>query len=171
MVQRRRFLDEFTLHEQLINPASGRCQFLPLVPGLLREPPPIIVEREDGLPVRGDLADLAGREVRWQPTVLECFSPPQPSPGAFFRSPGERLFGLRDAVSKDEDRPFTGGHFLKPVYLGLCRCQPSFEPQAGVGAKPGVECSHLGCQLISPSPRRVALPPGRFQTGRGVAIE
>ena len=78
MLQWRRLRDEIAFHHQFVD-SLGECrEFLTLVPGLLGEPPAVVVEREERVAVEADLLHLTRRERGRQAAVLQGLLPPQP---------------------------------------------------------------------------------------------
>ena len=59
MVERRRLGHELALDEQFVHPAAERGHLLPLVPCLFRQPPAVVIECEERVPMLRDLPHLA----------------------------------------------------------------------------------------------------------------
>ena len=171
VLQRRRLGHEFAFHQQFVDPPASRRQLLQLVSGFFGEPPPVVVERQEGVPMRGDLLDLAGGEVGGQASMLERLPPPSPGSGTLLSGPGQSPFGLGYPVSEHVNRALASRERLEPIDLRLGRREPSFQAQCGVNTQPGVEGGDLGRQFDAAGPGSLTLSAGRFEACGGIAIE
>ena len=171
MLQRRRLRDEIAFHHQFVDSLGERCEFLTLVPGLLGEPPAVVVEREKRVPVEADLLHFTRRERGRQAAVLQGLLPPQAGGLAERHRPLERLLRHGDLVGEHVHGAFAGGQLLEPFDLRLCHRCPAFERVDGVGGDLLVEQAALSEQIVPLLVHHRALAAGRFEAVRGGAVE
>ena len=127
VVDGRGLRHEFAFHEHLVDPAGEGREFLPLVTRFLREPPPVVIQREQRVTVGGYLPHLPRRERGRQAAVGEGLSPPAAGGRAGLEGPCNRLLGERDAVGKHVHRALAGEEFLEPFDLRLSLGESAIE--------------------------------------------
>ena len=169
--QRRRLRHEIAFHHQFVDPLGKSREFLTLVPGLLGEPPAVVVEREERVAVEADLLHLTRRERGRQAAVFQGLLPPQSGGLAERHRPLDRLLRHGDLVGEHVHGAFAGGQFLQPFDFRLRQAGPAFERVDGVGGDLLVEQAALGEQIVPLLMHHRALAAGRFEAVRGGAVE
>jgi len=132
VVERPRLRHQLAFDEQFVDPTADGGELFPLVAGLFREPPAVVIEGQEGVAMGRDLTHFSRREVRRQAAMFERFPPACPGRGSLLGGFLDCLFGHGHPIGEQMDRAFAAGEFLEPLEFLLGGDQATLQPGGGV---------------------------------------